>query len=73
MKKFLTVLLVSVVFCFTAGPVMVQAEETGVEVTEFSLSKEYSRPLVIPTVFKLEPAMLLNVKASEVETGRAHV
>ena len=57
MKKALSVLLVSLVFCFMAGPIMVQAEESVPVATEFSLTKEYSKPLVIPTVFKLEPTI----------------
>ena len=70
MKKALSVLLVGLVLCFMAGPVMVQAEESNPVVVEFSLTKEYSKPLVIPTVFKLDPTMLQKTEAVEAKEGK---
>lgn len=67
MKKVLSVLLASLVFCFMAGPVLAQAEEANPVAVEFSLMKDYSTPLVIPTIFKLEPIMLQKSEAPEVE------
>lgn len=66
MNKVLTVLLVGLVFCFTAGVPMIQAEGLDPAIEEFSLTKDYSAPLIIPAV-KFNPVMLQNVKAPEVQ------
>jgi len=65
MKKFLTVLLIGLVVNFITQPIMLQAEESVSTKVGFSLTEEYSAPLVIPTVFKLDSIMLQNTKTLE--------
>jgi len=69
-KKVLTVLLIGLVVCFMAQPITLQAEESDPVKAEFSLVEDYSAPLVIPTVVKLESAMLQTVKAPEMDEGK---
>lgn len=66
-KKVLTALLVGLVVCFIAQPITLQAKESDPVKAKFSLIEDYSAPLVIPTVVKLDPTVLRTVKAPEVQ------